>query len=291
MASGGRLRVRPWLGVLAAVLLLASPGLAVPAVQTVEGVGAIVRRDEAAARRRALEGALREALERVVAELVPPEVQLARRQTLERELFASTLRYIRSYRILWEYPDVGQKVYRMGLEVEVAVADVTARLTALGLTQRQRGRVLLAVREAPGEGGGLAAALPGVVASVLRSALGEQGFEVTAATEALPEARVLQEGQEKGVDFVLLSQAEAHELQSQVAGLALHAVQATATLAVFAAGATQALAREQVETTVLHGDAVLARRQALEKAARQLAARVLPVLQAARQAAESGQDS
>jgi hypothetical protein len=42
---------------------------------------------------------------------------------------------VRSYRVLWEYPDLQQQVYRVELEVEVAVETVLQAISRLGLSQ------------------------------------------------------------------------------------------------------------------------------------------------------------
>ena len=82
-----------------------------------EGVAAMVQYDQAAARLRALQGAFREALEQAVADMVDTRALVSsNRQALRARIYAKPLQYIVSYRVLWEYPDPPQKVYRVGVE-------------------------------------------------------------------------------------------------------------------------------------------------------------------------------
>src|SRR5688572_22965919 len=124
---------------LLALLALGAPHSLAASVgrYTAEGVGAIVQHDQATARTRALQGAFRGVLEQAVTELLEAEVLVANLQAVKARLYARPLPYMRSYRVLWEYPDVPQKVYRVGVEAEVAVGEVRRALETLGLS-RQR---------------------------------------------------------------------------------------------------------------------------------------------------------
>ncbi len=284
---------KPGIAVLGLLLALGSASAALQQYQTVEGVGAIIRQNQAAARTRALHEAMRKALEQVLTEVLPPEVLVEQRQILAAQLLKRATRYIRSYRILWEYPDEVQKVYRIGLEAEVAVPDVLKEIQALGLTQR-RGRLLLAVSE---HNPLRAAPSPytrprSVVAEVLRTRLLAAGFDLVAsvseATWVGQETLVLQRGRSAGATLALIGHAEARQTQENVAGMGVQVVQATVNMTVWDVRAGKQLTMERAEATVLHADAVLASKQALEKAAAELATRLLPILQAhARQATGS----
>src|SRR5215831_4578637 len=134
--------MRPWwLSVILTVgLLLCVYGyvLASPTVQYIaEGVGAIVQSDQAAARVRALQGAVREALEQAVADMVEISALVGSLQALQARIYARPWQYIRSYRVLWEYPDVPQKVYRVGVEAEITVGEVSHVLDTIGLARRR----------------------------------------------------------------------------------------------------------------------------------------------------------
>ena len=96
-----------------------------------EGVAAMVQYDQAAARLRALQGA-------AVADMVDTSALVSsKRQVLRARIYAKPLQYIVSYRVLWEYPDPPQKVYRVGVEVEIPVSELNHALDAIGLARRR----------------------------------------------------------------------------------------------------------------------------------------------------------
>src|SRR5262249_24321247 len=103
-----------------------------------EGVAAMVQYDQAAARLRALQGAFREALEPAVAGMVDTNAVVSRnRQAIRASIDAKPLQSIVSYRVLWKSPDPPQKVYRVGVEAEIPVGELSRALDAIGLTRRR----------------------------------------------------------------------------------------------------------------------------------------------------------
>ena len=96
-----------------------------PPQQTVEGVVAIIQRNQAQARRSALLQGLRRAVEQTVTDLLDSPISVASQQVWESQLYTRVPRNIQSYRVLWEYPDVAHRVYRVRLEVEVDVPALT----------------------------------------------------------------------------------------------------------------------------------------------------------------------
>lgn len=103
--------------------------------QIVRGRGAILHGDQSKARKRAIASSLRQALEQTVAELLDPNASVSHLQVLKEQIYRRAPRYVRSYRVLWEYPDLPQKVYRVELEVEVAVKAVVQAISRLGVEQ------------------------------------------------------------------------------------------------------------------------------------------------------------
>lgn len=279
------------LRVLLCALLAWGMAQPVEAQQMVEGVGAIVQQNQAVARSRALQDALRKALEQTVTELLDPAVLVAQPQAFGGALYARAPQYIRSYRVLWEYPDVTQKVYRLGLEVEVAVGEVAQALQAFGVAQRGRetGQILVHMVENrlaqtdPGPSGPDG----GVVADGLRTHLLAAGFRVVGhAAEASwdgQERSALVAGKEAGAGVVLVGRAEVQKIRSEVAGTPLQAMQATAQVQALATETGERLALERVQTTALHADASLGGKQALEQAAATLATRLAPSIRAYQQ--------
>ncbi len=132
---------RSTLCVLLMVLATGSSSLAqdVSSVHIVRGRGAILRDDQSKARERAIASSLRYALERSVASLVDPGASVSHLQALKQRIYRRAPQYVRSYRVLWEYPDLQQQVYRVELEVEVAIKAVAQAISRLGLSRSDRG--------------------------------------------------------------------------------------------------------------------------------------------------------
>ncbi len=108
-------------------------------IRIVRGQGVILRDDQSKARQRAIQSSLRRALEQTVADLLEPDVGVSYLKVLQKNIYRRASQYVRSYRVVWEYPDLQQQVYRVELEVEVAVEAVTQTILRLGLSQVERG--------------------------------------------------------------------------------------------------------------------------------------------------------
>ncbi len=109
-----------------------------PEAYIVRGRGVILHGDQSKARERAIASSLRRALEQAVAGMLDPDVSVSHLQVLKQQIYRQAPQYVRSYRVLWEYPDLQQQVYRVELEVEVALKAVTQAIAQLGLSQRPR---------------------------------------------------------------------------------------------------------------------------------------------------------
>jgi len=111
----------------------------VSTIQIVHGQGAILRGDQSKARENAIASSFRQALEQTVAEILDPNTSVSHVQVLTEQIYRRAPQYVRSYRVLWEYPDLQQQVYRVELEVEVAIDTVTQAIVGLGLSQVDQG--------------------------------------------------------------------------------------------------------------------------------------------------------
>lgn len=110
----------------------------VSGIHIVRGRGAILRDDQAQARERAIASSLRYALERTVAGLLDSGASVSHLQVLKQRIYRRAPQYVRSYRVLWEYPDLQQQVYRVEVEVEVAIKAVAQAISRLGLGRSNR---------------------------------------------------------------------------------------------------------------------------------------------------------
>lgn len=112
-----------------------------PGMQIVRSQGAILRGNQSKARERAIESGLRQALEQTVADILAPDASVSHIQVLNEQIYRQAPQYVRSYRVLWEYPDLQQQVYRVELEVDVAIDALTQAISRLGLSQANQGTI------------------------------------------------------------------------------------------------------------------------------------------------------
>jgi hypothetical protein len=254
--------------------------------QIAEGIGVILQENQAVARDRALQDALRKAVEQSLADAFDPAAPPGRLQALQARLTARTLQYIRSYRVLWEYPDVGQKVYRVGLEVEVVSEVAQIARGAQRPRQDTSGVILVRMVENPLAPAGMGTA--GQAGSMATEEIGIQlqawGYRVVAANAEVAwdgqENAALSAAREAGAGVVLVGLAEIRQLRSEASATLL---QATAQARLMAARTRTQLAQERGQTTVLHMDANIGAQQAMKEAVTVLVARLVPSLQSYQQ--------
>ena len=286
--------MRPWwrsVGLTVGLFLCVSGySLASPTEQYLaEGVGAIVQYDQVAARVRALQGAFREALEQAVADMVETGALVSNLQVLRTRVYAKPWQYIRSYRVLWEYPDVPQKVYRVGVEAEIAVSEVSRVLDAVGLARRRedlRRLVIFMAERYPGQTSQTYAAGRGVVAQVLRKELQAQGLRVINLDPGRlwdgQETSALAVGKKIDAKIVLVGWAEVQPVPQVKPGDVQLAIQAKVEVRVLATETSGQIAQAQVEATAPQDEGSQGEAQALMEAAIEVAARLTPALAAYR---------
>ena len=285
--------MRPrWLGLGFTLGLLACGygyGIAGPTQQYIaEGVGAMVQYDQAAARLRALQGAFREALEQAVADMVDTSTLVAGNwQALRTRIYAKPLQYIVSYRVLWEYPDPPQKVYRVGVEAEIPMSELRHALDAIGLARRReeaRRIVIFMAERYPGQTLQTFAASRGVVADVLRKELLDQGLRVIPLDPGRlwdgQTASALAVGKQLNAKLVLAGWAEVEPARPEGIQGTSRSVQAKVEVKVFATETSEEIAQAQVEATVPPAEGTQGDAAALAQAATEIAERLLPVLSA-----------
>jgi hypothetical protein len=236
---------------------------------------------------------LRQALEATMANLVEADIRLRHVRQLEQQLYQHAPRYIRSYRVLWEYPDVANHVYRIAVEAEVDVANINRALMRLGMTPAGVMPLRLLVLMAELRAGMATEATADVplaqpATRLLRQAL-QRSIDASRVTLIDPapgvvwhgdDTSALLAGRAAGADVVLVGQTGLQRTRDDVAGMALHTVQALAHLRLLVPDTGVSLAAERASETVDHGDSVLAGQQAIERVAATLAARLMPILQA-----------
>ena len=282
-----------WLGLgLTFGLLVCSYGYGVAGLTEqyiAEGVGAMVQYDQAAARLRALQGAFREALEQAVADMVDTSVLVSSHwQALRARIYAKPLQYIVSYRVLWEYPDPPQKVYRVGVEAEIPVGELSHALDAIGLARRREdARIVIFMAERfPGQTSQTFAASRGVVADVLRKELLDQGLRVITLDPGRlwdgQTASALAVGKQLNAKLVLTGWAEVEPVRPEGTQGASWSVQAKVEVKAFATETSEEIAQAQVEATVPPAEGTQGDAEALAQAATEIVERLIPSLSAYR---------
>ena len=283
------------------LLLSASPnGFAAPSwTYQVEGVGAIVSENQAAARQQAVRAALRAALEEAVLSVLDTDAVVANIHLLNERLYAEPWPYISSYRVLWEYPDAPGKVYRVRLEAEVALPRVQQALATLGssvatvdpgrLPGGDAGRLAILITERHlGQATSTWWAERGVVTRMLRSQLAELGVRIGELEPGLQwdgtEVAALQAAREAEIAMLLVGHAGVQQTYNAVSGSAVHAILQLRVLDTPTGGV---LAQERGEANVDDNHSGQASALALEEAARTVVPRLMPFLSAALQPAST----
>ncbi len=283
------------------LLLSASPnGFAAPSwTYQVEGVGAIVSENQAAARQQAVRAALRAALEEAVLSVLDTDAVVANIHLLNERLYAEPWPYISSYRVLWEYPDAPGKVYRVRLEAEVALPRVQQALATLGssvatvdpgrLPGGDAGRLAILITERHlGQATSTWWAERGVVTRMLRSQLAELGVRIGELEPGLQwdgtEDAALQAAREAEIAMLLVGHAGVQQTYNAVSGSAVHAILQLRVLDTPTGGV---LAQERGEANVDDNHSGQASALALEEAARTVVPRLMPFLSAALQPAST----
>jgi hypothetical protein len=122
----------------------------------------------------------------------------------------------------------------------------------------------------------------GVVARVLRRYIRSQGFRIGEVELALPwdgqEASALAAAKQTTAKTVLVGWAETQQTYRAAPGMPMQAVRATVQVRALTADTGGQLALERAEVTVFHADAAQAAEQALEKAAYEVASRLVSAL-------------
>lgn len=279
-----------WLGLGLTIGLLACSygysGAALTEKYIAEGVGVMLQYDQAAARLRAIQGAFRDALEQAVADMVDTSALVSSNwQALRARIYAKPLQYIVSYRVLWEYPDPPQKVYRVGVEAEIPVQDLSQALNAIGLRRwredAQRIVILMAERY-PGQTSHTFAASRGVVADVLRKEILEQGLRVITLDPGRlwdgQTASALEVGKQFNAKVVLTGWAEVGPGQPEGTDGTRWSMQAKVEVKVFATDTSEEIAEAQVEAIVPPAAGSQGDVETLAQAATEIAARLMPTL-------------
>jgi len=114
---------------------------------TARGQAAIVNNDKAMARDKAIEDALRRAVEQVVGTMVTSETKTRDFQLLEDNIYTHSKGYVESYKIVSE--KVEDNVYIVDIQAEVSTGKIEGKLKAIGIAISRKGkpRVMFLISE------------------------------------------------------------------------------------------------------------------------------------------------
>lgn len=118
-------------------LLLSAATVAAQQTVTATGTAAILHNDAAQARDRAVEGALRAAVERVVGTMVDSESLVKNNELLSDKIYTQTRGYISTYKVLSEKADRDSNIYSVSVEAVVKEGSLQDDLGSLGLLMRR----------------------------------------------------------------------------------------------------------------------------------------------------------
>ncbi len=136
-----------------AIFVFAAIAFAVAAAaqQTVTATGsaAILNNDAAQARDRAVESALRSAVEQVMGTMVDSESLVKNNELLSDKIYTQTAGYISSYKIVSEKADKETNIYNVTIEAQVNEGNLEQDLSSLGILMRRMKmpRVAVALKE------------------------------------------------------------------------------------------------------------------------------------------------
>jgi hypothetical protein len=122
---------------IAVLALTASVAASAQQVVTVTGTAAILNKDTAQARDRAIESALRAAVEQVIGSMVDSESLVKNNELLSDKIYTQTHGYISNYNILGEKPDMDTNIYSVKIEATVKQGSLQDDLNSLGVLMRR----------------------------------------------------------------------------------------------------------------------------------------------------------
>lgn len=114
---------------------------------TAKGQAAIVNNDKAMARDKAIEDALRRAVEQVVGTMVTAESKTRDFQLIEDNIYTHSKGYVESYKIISE--KVEDNVYIVEIQADVSTGKIEGKLKAIGIAISRKGkpRVMFLISE------------------------------------------------------------------------------------------------------------------------------------------------
>jgi len=287
------LRKIAWIGLIIALLCLCGgAGARGQELQTimVKGEGWFEGSDWTIGKDRALQDALRKAVEQAVGTMVSSETRVQNFQLLSDEILTQTEGYVQNYQILSEKQDKDKNVYEVTIQASVATGPLKEKLQALGILLRQVGkpRIMILIAEQNigqqyysywwGQQRGEQTDLT-IAENTIMDRFREKGFDFVdhsaqskdiKATPAFQVAELndraaITLGKQADAEVVIVGKALAKSV-GNIAGTAMKSVQANISLRAIQADDGRVLSSGAEHAAAVHIDEVTAGAEALKKA-------------------------
>jgi hypothetical protein len=254
---------------------------------TAEGV-ASVGTDAAAAHDKALEDALRRAVEQAVGTIVESETATENYQLLTDKIYSHSSGYVKSYKILSESQDGG--LTRIKISADVSSGDLSDDLASIGLLQRRMKypRVVVMISETnvfEGNWWNMYTVSNNQAESTVIEKLKAKGFNVVdpgSVRKGLSSSDAMQAwqgndmtagriGSKFSAEVVVVGAASSTQADNTIAGSDLISVSTTLNARAVKTGSGEILAQASADGTAAHINNVVALQQAMQKASEKVA--------------------
>lgn len=254
---------------------------------TAEGV-ASAGADPAAAHDKALEDALRRAVEQAVGTIVESETATENYQLLTDKIYSHSSGYVKSYKILSESQEGG--LTRIKISADVSSGDLSNDLASIGLLQRRMKypRVLVMISENnvfEGNWWSMYTVSNNQAESTVIEKLKAKGFNVVdpgavrrglSSKDAMAawqgnDATAGRIGSKFGAEIVVVGDASSTQAENTIAGSDLISVSTSLNARAVKTGTAEVLAQATGEGTAAHINNVIALQQAMQKASETVA--------------------
>lgn len=259
---------------------------------TAEGVASLGT-DPAAARDKAIEDALRRAVEQAVGTMVESDTAVQNYQLLSDKIYSHSSGYVKNYSVVSENKDGG--LLRVKITADVATGDLSNDLGGIGLLQRRMKypRVMVSIVEDnvlnSNSWWNMYTVSNNQAEATVRERLKAKGFNIVDPTMMKKnlnsqEARKAWEGDYEtagkfgkrlGAEIVIVGKAASTRAANNIAGSDLLSVSSTINVSAVKAGTGEIIAQATGEGTAAHINEVAALQQSLQKASDQVSEQLI----------------
>jgi Flagellar assembly protein T, N-terminal domain len=272
---------------LSVLIFLISPLHAQTKEIETEGVASLGN-DPAAAHDKAIEDALRRAVEQTVGTIVESESTVENYQLLSDKIYSHSSGYVSGYKVLSETPD--GKMLRVKISAEVQTANLQNDLAAIGLLQRRMKYPRVAVMIAEDNVMNtnfwqMYSVSNSQSESTIIARLKEKGFNVVdpgsiRKSVSETDGKAAMEGNndaaekvaaKTGAEILIVGQATSNKAADNIAGSDLLSMSSTLNVQAVKAGTGEVIAQASGQGTAAHINEVAALQQSLQKASDEVA--------------------